>query len=205
MDNFDFSFNQKIKWITHDTWHQYLLHSYWPYARQQCLINNNVSINQYQYCFSPLNCNIDKTNFRSSGIREIHEGLRILIAEYSTSSNHLANLNLCQDVLSNIYATMHSPDNDQTEQSEYDANNYVVNNDDSKVNACVINAFVEGKMTFAVRQIQTFNICRGSVDDCPIKTGDWIWCFKRLLIDMTQKFHVVIRVVKVEFLFGGSI
>ena len=101
-------------------------------------------------------------------------------------------------MLTNTYAAIHSQQNDEMDESEYHPANYVVDSDEINVNPHVIKAIVEGKMTLAARQIKTFNICRGSVDDCPITTGDWIWCFKRLSIDMTQKFHVVIRVVKVK-------
>ena len=196
---FDFGFDQKIPWISCDVWNKYYWRYYLPYAKQQCMNHKNIYVNKDEYCVSPLDCPINKSKFKDSGIKQIHECLIILIAEYSLSSTNQTDLVFCIKSLSNKYIDVYLKYSDQIIRSQYQTNMYVLNHNKKSIKLqWLINAITDGKIKLATRRITKLNISRGSVDDCSITAGDWIWCYKRLLVDMDTKYHVVIRIVKVE-------
>lgn len=209
----DFSFNNNIKWISRHTWNQYLYKIYYEYCSNEFRMNNMQFMDKYAWYVSPLYCDISKTNYKDNGIIEIHAALLSLISEYSSSSNVFREMSLCEKALSNVYidlatelTTKKSKKVPKRSQDDSDIDSdceYIDNNSDDKQYSISFKTAARavrcGQLSMSVRKISTLHVSRGSVDDCSIAQGDWIWCFKRLIGDMDKTYHAVIRIRRVKF------
>ena len=203
----DFSFNNNITWIARKTWNKYLWNYYYPFVCQQCETHSNILVDRRKYFMSPLDCDISKSNFKDNGIKEIHQTLMSLISEYSVSSHHCKDIQLCEKALSNIYIDIYSQYSAHSNVSKshcHTRNNCInCNHMDTPMDKQtsnlkrIVSDVSEGRIQMAARRIKTLDISRGSTDDCSITTNDWIWCFKRLVHDMDKTFHAVIRILRV--------
>ena len=193
----DFAFNNNIKWIPRQTWHTYLWKYYFPFVLEQCKQYPNICLDKREHIMSPLGCDISKAHFKKSGIKEIHETLISLISEYSLSSHRWKEINLCTKALSNIYIDTYLKFSKHkiVVKCGHDSNNH----SDASMNDFerIVKDVTLGRLQMSARRITTLNISRGSTDDCSITTNDWIWCFKRVAVDMDKTFHVVIRIIRV--------
>lgn len=183
------SFDDNAPWIKRDIWHKNLKDFYLPYVEQQC-DKFNLDPDVYKYYCSPLECDISKTSFKDSAIKEIHQTLLSLISEYSCSMDQFREICLCEKALSNVYAVA-----DITEKKNSD-DNIVIDGSILDFDQ-IVTAVEKGKLQLYARRITTLDVSRGSTDDCSVSAEDFIWCFKRLQVNLDKLIHVVIRITRV--------